>query len=130
MLTLTDIGSVSAALGDQSLDVDLRALIGFRVWHMCVEHECAIGTEVQILVVQGGDTPEVINAALGFPITGAEPEDPSFVSIEAHGLWYELAYARDHDPHTRVFVENGPGTELGIHAMCLAQFWPDCEGDQ
>lgn len=28
MLTLTDIWSVSAALGDQSLDVDLRALIG------------------------------------------------------------------------------------------------------
>lgn len=130
MLTLTDIWSVSAALGDQSLDVDLRALIGLRVWHMCVEHECAIGTEVQVFVVQGGDTPEVINTALGFPITGAEAEDPSFVSIEAHGLWYELAYARDHEPHTRIFVENGPATELGIHAMCLAQFWPDCEGDQ
>jgi hypothetical protein len=129
MLTLTDIGSVSAALGDQSLDVDLRALIGFRVWHMCVEHECAIGTEVQIFVVQGGDTPEVINATIGFPITGAKPEDPSFISIEAHGLWYELAYARDHDPHTRIFVENGPATELGIHAMCLGHFWPGDEDE-
>lgn len=127
MLTLTDIWSVSAALGDPSLDVDLRALIGFRAWHMCVEHECAIGTEVQIYVVQGGDTPEMINAAIGFPITGDEPEDPSFISVEAHGLWYELAYARDDDPHTRIFVENSPATELGIHHLCLSAVWPDDE---
>ncbi len=123
MLSLTDVFEVSSALGDRDLDVDLRALLGFRAWHMCVEHEGEIGTDVQIFVVQAGDTPEVINSALGFPITGDRAEEPSFVSIEDHGLWFELAYARDDDPHTRVFVENGPGTELGIHYMCLAQFW-------
>ena len=125
MLSLTDAFSVSSALGDTNLDVDLRALIGFRAWHMCVEHECAIGDDVRLFVVQGGDTPEVINEALGFAITGPEAEEPSFLSIEDHGAYYEVAYAPFSDPHTRIFVENGPGTELGIHHMCQAHFWPD-----
>lgn len=92
---------------------------------MCVEHECAIGTDVRVFVVQAGDTPEVINEALGFPITGEQAEEPSFLSIEDHGPWFEIAYAPDHDAHTRIFVENDLGTELGIHYMCLAHFWPD-----
>lgn len=125
MLSLTDVFEVSSALGDPELDVDLRALLGFRAWHMCVEHEGEIGTDVQMFVVQAGDTPEVINTVLGFPITGDRAEDPAFISIEDHGLWFEIAYARDDDPHTRIFVENATGTELGIHHMCLAHFWPD-----
>lgn len=128
MLSLTDVFEVSSALGDRDLDSDLRALLGFRAWHMCVEHEGEIGTDVQIFVVQAGDTPEVINAALGFPITGERAEEPSFFSIEDHGLWFELAYARDDDPHTRVFVENGPATELGIHYLCISQFWRAPDG--
>lgn len=128
MLSLTDVFEVSSALGDRNLDVDLRALLGFRAWHMCVEHEGEIGTDVQIFVVQGGDTPDVINAALGFRITGDGAEEPSFLSIEDHGLWFELAYARDDEPHIRIFVENGPGTELGLHYLCLSQFWID--GDE
>lgn len=125
MLALTDVFSVSSALSDPDLDVDLRALIGLRAWLMCVEHECAIGDEVQLFVIQGGDSPEVINDALGWPITGEYAEQPGFLSIEAHGLWYELAYARDDDPHTRIFVENSPATELGIHYLCLSAVWPD-----
>jgi hypothetical protein len=122
MLPLTDILSVSSALGDPDLDLNLRALLGFRAWHMVVEHEAALGTDAVIFVVQGGDTPEVINGALGFPITGPDAEEPSFLSIEDFGLWFEIAYARGEGPHIRIFVENGPGTELGIHYMCLAHF--------
>ena len=125
MIHLTDVFEVSSALGDPDLDVDLRALIGFRAWHMCVEHEGEIGTDVQMFVVQGGDTADVINAALGFPITGDHAEEPSYFSLEDHnGLWFELAYVRDDSPHTRIFVENGPATELGIHTLCLGHFWP------
>lgn len=127
MLSLTDVFEVSSALGDPDLDVDLRALIGLRAWLMCVEHEGEIGTDVQIFVVQAGDTSAVINAALGFQVTGDGAEDPSYLSIEDHGLWFEVAYAHDDDPHTRIFVENNPGTELGIHRMCLAHFWPDSQ---
>lgn len=125
MLSLIDIFSVSSALGDRDLDLDLRALLGFRAWDMCVHHEGVIGIDVQMFVVEAGDTPETINGALGFPITGDQAEEPAFFSIEDHGLWFEITYCRDDDPHTRIFVENGPGTELGIHHMCLAHFWPD-----
>ena len=125
MLSLTDVFSVSSALGDRDLDVDLRALLGFRAWHMCVEHEGAIGDDVQIFVVQGGDTADVINAALGFPITGDNAEEPSYFSLEDHGgLYFELAYVRDDSPHIRIFVENGPACELGLHSLCLGHFWP------
>lgn len=94
MLSLTDCASIA-------LDPDLRALIGLHTG--------------KVFIVQGGDTPEVINAALGFAITGEQAEEPSFLSIEDHGLWFEITYA-----DMRIFVENGPGTELGIHYMCLA----------
>jgi hypothetical protein len=130
MLSLTDVFAVSGALRDSDLDVDLRALIGFRAWHMCVEHEGVIGTDVQLFAVLAGDTPEIINGALGFAITGDDAEEPSFLSIEDHGGWFELAYARDDAPYTRIFVENGPGTELGIHYLCQSHFWFDGEGSR
>ena len=60
MLSLTNVFSVSSALGDSDLDVNLRAVLGFRAWHMCVEHEAAIGTDAVILVVQGGDSAELL----------------------------------------------------------------------
>lgn len=124
MLSLTDIFSVSSALGDTDLDVDLRALLGLRAWDVYVMHEGLLGTDVQIFVVQGGDTAEVINDSLGFSITGDQAEDPSFLSIEDFGQYHEIAYAPDDGPHLRVFVENSPETELGIHHMCLSHFWP------
>lgn len=127
MISLKDVFEVSSILGDPDIDVDLRALVGFRAWHMCVEHECTIGTDVRIFVIQGGDAPEVINDTLGFPITGVQAEDPSYLSIEDHGRWFEIAYAPYDDAHLRIFVENGPGTELGIHHMCLSHFWPEDE---
>ncbi len=130
MLSLADVFEVSSALGDPDLDVDLRALLGFRAWRMCVEHEGVIGTDVQLFAVQAGDTPEIINGALGFAITGDDAEEPSFLSIEDHGRWFEVAYARDEGPHIRIFVENGPGTELGTHYLCLSHIWPTDEEHQ
>lgn len=45
MITFTDIFEVSAALEDGTLDVSLRALLGFRACHMVVEHEAELGTD-------------------------------------------------------------------------------------
>ena len=56
MITLSDIFEVSATLEDGSLDVSLRALLGFRAWHMVVEHEAELGTDALIHVVQAGDS--------------------------------------------------------------------------
>lgn len=121
MITLSDIFEVSAALEDGSLDVSLRALLGFRAWHMVVEHEAELGTDALIYVVQAGDKADTINAALGFAITGDDAEPPSFVSIEDHGgHWFELAYARDDAAHQRIFIEVHPDTNQDLLTMCFA----------
>lgn len=129
MLSLTDIFEVSGVLGNTDLDVDLRALLGYRAWHMCVEHEGAIGTDVQMFVIEGGDTEELIRKTLGFPIADDGPNRPALFSVEDHGLWFEVVFVPDEGPHTRVFVENGPATELGAHALCLSHFWQHGEGE-
>lgn len=121
MITLSDIFDVSAALEDGRLDVSLRALLGFRAWHMVVEHEAELGTDALIHVVQAGDKADTINAALGFAITGDDAEPPSFVSIEDHGgQWFELAYARDDAAHQRIFIEVHPDTNQDLLTMCFA----------
>ena len=109
MLSLTDRASVATTLDDPDLDLDLRVLIALRA-----------GDDTQLFVVQGGDTPEVINEALGFCMTGDQAEEPSYDWIEDHGLWFEISRGT-----TRIFVENGPGTELGIHYLCLSHSWPE-----
>lgn len=128
MHSLTNHAAIASALVDPELDCKLRALIGRRAWQLCAQQDPALSEEVRFVVVEGGDTPEVINAALGFPITGDDAEEPSYEWIEDHGLWFEVAYAPRGDVRTFIFVENGPGTELGIHYLCLAHFWPD--GDE
>ncbi|WP_312814888.1 hypothetical protein [Brevundimonas sp.] len=121
MITLTDIFEVSAALEDGSLDVHLRALLGFRAWHMVVEHEAELGTDALIHVIQAGDKADTINTTLGFAITGDDAEPPSFVSIEDHGgQWFELASARDDAPYQRIFIEVHPDTDQDLLTMCFA----------
>ena len=119
MITLSDIFEVSAVLEDYGLDVSLRALLGFRAWHMVVEHEAELGTDALIYVVQTGDSSETINTALGFAITGPDAETPSFLSVEDHGQWLELAYAKDDAPHTRIFIENSPDTDHDLLSLCF-----------
>lgn len=124
MLSLTDPASVSLTLSDTNLDPDLRALIGLRAWQLHAEQGRPLGAGFRLIVVQGGDTPDVINTALGFAITGDRAEERDYDWIEDHGLFFEVAYGSDDEALTRVFVENGPATELGIHSLCLAHFWP------
>ena len=62
-------------------------------------------------------------ASVSRAITGDHAEEFRVDWIEDHGRWFEIALGA-----TRIFVENGPGTELGIHSLCLSQLWPDGEG--
>lgn len=117
MLALTDRASVTSALDNPDLDPDLRPLLGHRAR--------TLRKDTKLFVVQGGDTPEVINAALGFPITGDHAEEPNYSWIRDYGRWFEITYLCR---QTVVFVENDPGTELGIHHLCLSHFWPAGEG--
>ena len=80
-------------------------------------------------LASAGDTPAVINDAVCHPITGDGAEEPRFDWIKDHdGRWFEIALSPIDGVPTRVLVENGPGTELGIHYLCLSYFWPDGEG--
>lgn len=121
MLSLTNRASIASALDDPDLDLDLRVLITVRAR--------LLDDGTKLFVVQAGDSPEVINAALGFPITGDQAEEPSFKWIVDHGRWFEIFYARVGEAHTRVLVENDSGTELGLHCLCLGHFWPNGGGD-
>lgn len=119
MLILADTATVSRALAATTVCPELRALLGLRAWTLCVEQGGQLGTDVRLAVIPGGDTAEAIEAALGFPLNETTAGDPALLRIENHGLWYEVVLARDREPYTCVFVENGPATELGVHYLCL-----------
>jgi hypothetical protein len=120
MLSLTDRDAVTAALADPKLDPDLRALIGLRVWQIDVERDRPLGDTLQIVVVQPGDTSEVIHEAVGFPITYDQAEQPGFEWMEDHGAWFELAYVLTDDFGMLVFVADDPGTNSVLRFNCLA----------
>lgn len=123
MLTLNDREAVAAALNDPDLNPCLRTLLAIRAAELF-----AGDREARLFVVQGGDRPDVINGTVGFAMTGEAPEDPGYEWIEGHGRWFEVALTTAAVIPVRVFVENGPATELGIHAFCLAHF--GCEGGE
>ena len=129
MLSLNDRTAITAALNNPDLDPELKDLISLRAEQPSVDPDRSLSRDTRCFVVQGGDTPEVINEALGFAITGDHAEEPSFTWIEHHGQWFELAYEGGDRPPIRIFVENGAGTELELHYLCLSHFWPDGEGD-
>ena len=119
MLNLTDRDAVTAALTDVFLDSDIRALIGLRAWQLDDDRSRPLSEIVKIVVVQPGDTPEVINEAVGFPITWELADQPSFEWLEDHGSWFELAYVLTDDLGLLVFVKDDPGVEFGLRFMCL-----------
>ncbi|MGV9008456.1 hypothetical protein [Brevundimonas sp.] len=120
MLSLSFGAAVLRTLDHLNLDPDLNALMRLRVEQL--------SHDTKLLIIQGGDTSAVINAAVGFAITGDDPKPFNHDSISDHGGWFEIALILDEVP-VRIFVENDPGTELGIHGLCLSHFWPDGEGE-
>ena len=128
MLCLNTLADVAGAISDSDLDDDLRTLIAQRGWQAYAEHPSDLSEDTRIVVVQAGDTPDVINTALGFAITGDDAEDPSYDRLDDHEGWFEILYRRRSERDAVVFVEDGPGTELGIHYLCLAHFWTEVGG--
>lgn len=124
MLALTDRVAITGALNNFDLSPDLRAAIGLRAWQLYVEDAMPLDRDAKLFIVQGGDTPDIINQTIGVSITGDDPEDPGFEWIEGHETWFELAYTSEEGVPVRIFVEDGPATEFGIHHFCLTHFWP------
>lgn len=117
MLELTDSVSLAAALADPDLDEDLRALLSG-----LAPHPAGL-RGLRVFVVEGGDTAEVINRALGRAFTGEGAVEPAYDWIEDHGGWFEVSL----DAGVRLLVEGGPATELGVSYLCLAHFWTDAD---
>lgn len=123
MLCLNNLAQVANALSVPDLDPDLRRLLYLRGWCLYGHPEHHPGT--RLIVIHGGDSPGVINTALGFAFTGDGADDLAFDWVEDHGLWFEVVVTPPFGPPVRLFVENGPGTELGVHFRCLAYFWTE-----
>lgn len=119
MLSIEDRDSITSVLTDSKLDPELRALIGLRAWQIDVERDRPLNDTIRFVVIQPGDTPEVINAAAGFPITSELAEQPSFEWMEDHGSWFEIGYVLTDDLGLLVYVADDPGTDFGIHYNCL-----------
>ncbi|WP_414976772.1 hypothetical protein [Brevundimonas sp.] len=123
MLKFTDPASIAEALNDPNLDQDLLTLL------RCLAFDLSDGGEFRIVVVQEGDGPAVINNAADVRITGDSAEELSFDWIKDHeGQWFEIRLSPIDGVPTRILVDNGPGTELGIHYLCLSHFWPENDG--
>ena len=119
MLSLTDRDAVTAALTDSTLDADLRALIGLRVWQVDTDRRRPLKDILQIVVVQPGDSPEVIHDAVGFPICWDQADQPGWEWFNDHGSWFELAYVLTDDFGMLVFVPDHPETNDTLRFNCL-----------
>ena len=121
MLSITDRDALTAALTDDpTLDADLRALLGLRAWQLDDDRTRPLAEIVKIVVVQPGDTPETINAAVGFPICFELADQPSFEWLEDWGSYWELAYVLTDDLGLLVFVQDDPGVDFGLRFNCHA----------
>lgn len=120
MLSLKDRDAVTAALTDPTLDPALRALIGLRVWQVDTDRHQPLSDVLQIVVVQPGDTSEVIHEAVGYPITWDQAEQPGFEWMNDHGSWFELAYVLTDEFGMLVFVADHPDTNVTLRFNCLA----------
>lgn len=119
MLSLNDRDAVTAALTDLTLDPTLRALIGLRVWQVDTDRRRPLGEILQIVVVQPSDPPEVIHAAVGFPICWDQADQPGWEWMNDHGSWFELAYVLTDDFGMLVFVADHPETNGTLRFNCL-----------
>lgn len=119
MLWLTNRDAVTAALTDPTLDADLRALIGLRVWQVDTDRRRPLGEILQIVVIQPSDPPEIIHEAVGFPICWDQAEQPGWEWFNDHGSWFELAYVLTDDFGMLVFVADHPDTNPTLLFNCL-----------
>lgn len=118
MLSLTDRDAVTAALTDPTLDVQLRAIIGLRVWQVDTDRRRPLGEILQIVVVQPGDEPEIVHEAVGWPICWDQAEQPGWEWFNDHGAYFELAYILTDDFGMLVFVADHPDTNDTLLFNC------------
>jgi hypothetical protein len=120
MISISTRESITAVLTNYELDAELRALIGLRAWQLDVERDRPLDDTIRFVVIQPGDTSEVIHAVVGFPITWDQADQPGWEWMEDHGSWFELAYVLTDDFGMLIFVADDPGTNFNLLFNCLA----------
>jgi hypothetical protein len=118
MLSLTDRDAVLAALTSPDLDANLRALIGLRIWQADTDRKITLEHTIRVVIVQPGDPPEAIHAAVGFPICWDQADQPGWACFNDHGGWFELGYRID-GCGVLVFVPDDPDTNDTLRFNCL-----------
>jgi len=118
MLILRDRASIA-----QLTDLEVRALIEQRIQALSEFDDCALDEMVIFIVVEPGDTLEVVSAHLGFPILGRR-----FELMEEHATYYEIVYVHSDDGFgIEVFISKLPGVPPELIAMCMAHATPTQE---
>ena len=119
MLLISDREAVTAALNDQTLAPDLRALIGLRVWQADTDRQHPLGDTLQIVVVQPNDQPDAIHEAVGFPICWEQADQPAWSWMNDHGAYLELGYRLPDGVGLLVLVADHPDTSPTLLFNCL-----------
>lgn len=119
MLSLTDRDAVTAALTDPTLDAQLRALIGLRVWQVDTDRRRPLGEILQIVVVEPFDSSEEIHKVVGLPITYDQANQTGWEWINDHNSWFEICYVLTDDFGMIVFVADHPGVNDTLRFNCL-----------
>ncbi|BBD00569.1 MULTISPECIES: hypothetical protein [Sphingobium] len=119
---------------ESTTDVEQRSLLERRFEQFGTIDGYDLGEVAHFLVVQPGDTMEVLDAALGFPVLGnlvdgtpygAPGFMPSTEWISDHGDWFEMAYVLSDDGFGWiVFVPKADGVDASLLAMCADHALP------
>ena len=106
---------------------ELRILIHRRIEEVA-EYVDHFSDLVYFVVVEGGDSIEAIDVALGFPVLanrfdGVAFVDPGFLPswevLAEHSGWYELVYVLSDDgAGVAVFISKDAGVPAELVAMC------------
>ncbi len=127
MIEIRDAQAMRLTIGSTA-DMALRSLLERRFEQFGTSDGYDLGEVVHFLVVQPGDTIEVLDSALGFTVLanlvdgtpyGAADFMPSTEWISDHGGWFEMAFVLSDDGFGwLVFVPKADGVDLRLLAMC------------
>lgn len=117
MLAINDRDGVTAALTDRTLDPALRALIGLRVWQVDTDRRRPLADVLHIVVVEPGDPPHAIHAAVGIPICHDLAEQPGWQWFNDHRQYFELIFLLP-ERQLIVLVADHPDTNDTLRFNC------------
>ena len=133
MRSFTTGTAVTEAVADTSLDPDLRRLLAVRARQL--EDGIDLGDIAHFHVVEPGDSPADVEAALGFPadvnlvdgVRFGEPDfTPSWEWVQRHdGGWFEAPFVMSDDGFGHVLlIPDQHDTDPRLLALCRDHLTP------